>query len=58
MVIGAVGLGFDSQTGQIDKVSPTARHLRDISFELCCPGFKPRRLMPPLVTRFGEVLRV
>ena len=36
-----------------DKASPTARHRRDASSELCCSGAKPRRWAPPLITRFG-----
>ena len=41
--IGAEGLTFDSRVGQIDTVSPTARHRCDISSELCCPDAKSRR---------------
>ena len=55
--IGAVGLGFDSRVGQIGTVSPTARHRGDVFSELCCPGAKPRRCAPPLVTRFGVIPR-
>ena len=54
----AVGLGFDSRAGQIDTVSPAARHRCEVSLELCCPGAKPWRLAPPLVTRFGVIPRV
>ena len=57
-VIGAGGLGFDSQADQIDTKSPTARHRCDVSSELCCPDAKPRRWVPPLVTRFGIIRRV
>ena len=39
-------------------VSPIARHRCDVSSELCCPGAKPRRWIPPLVTRFGVIPRV
>ena len=46
--IGAGGLGFDSRAGQIDTVSPTARHRCDVSSELCSPGAKSRRWAPPL----------
>ena len=56
--IGAGGLGFDSRAGQIDTVSPTTRHRCDVSSELCCPGAKPRRWAPQLVTRFGVIRRV
>ena len=52
--IGAVGLGFDSRAGQIG----TARHRCDVSSGLCCPGAKPRKWAPPLVTRFGVLTRV
>ena len=30
----------------------------DVSSEPCCLGAKSRRWAPPLVTRFGEILRV
>ena len=33
----------------------TARHLCDVSSELYCPGDKPRRWTPPLLTRFGVI---
>ena len=56
--IGAGGLGFDSRAGQIYTVSPTTRHRCDDSSELCCPGAKPRRWAPQLVTRFGVIRRV
>ena len=52
--IGAGGLG----SGQIYTVSPTTRHRCDVSSELCCPGAKPRRWAPQLVTRFGVIRRV
>ena len=55
---GAEGLGFDSRAGQMDTVSPTTRHRCDVSSELCCPGAKPRRWAPQLVTRFGVIRRV
>ena len=51
--IGAGDLKFDSRIGQINTVSPTARHRCDGSSELCSPDTKPRRWAPPLVTRFG-----
>ena len=41
--IGAGGLGFDFRVGQIDAMSPAARHRYNVSSELCCPGAKPRR---------------
>ena len=50
--------GFDSWTGQIGTVSPTARHRCDVSSELCCPRAKPRRWAPPFDTRFGVTPRV
>ena len=56
--IGAEGLGFESQAGQIGTASPTARHRCDVSSELCSPGAKVRRWAPPLVTRFYAILRV
>ena len=49
------GLGFDSRTGQIGTVSPTTRHRCDVSSELCCPGAKPRRWAPQLVTRLSVI---
>ena len=39
-------------------VSLTARHRCDVSAELCCPGAKPRRWVPPIVARIGEIPRV
>ena len=56
--IGTGGLGFESWAGQIGTVSPAARHLFGVSSELGCPGAKPRRWAPPLVTRFGVIPRV
>ena len=43
---------------KLDTVSPSARHRCDVSSELCRPGANPRRLIPPLVTRFGAIPRV
>ena len=54
----AGGLGFDSRTGPIGTVSPTTRHRCYVCSELCCPGAKPRRWAPQLVTRFGVIRRV
>ena len=56
--IGAGGLGFKSWVDQIATVSPATRHSYDVSSELCCPGAKPRRWAPQLVTRFGVIPRV
>ena len=57
--IGAGGLGLDSRVGQIDTMSPTARHRYDVSSELCGPSdAKSRRWIPPLVTRFGVLTPV
>ena len=56
--IGEDGLGFKSQVGQIGTVSPTARHRCDVSSELCSEGAKPRRWIPPVVTRFDVITRV
>ena len=41
-----------------DIVSLMARHRCDFSSELHCPGAKPWRRAPPLVTRFGVISRV
>ena len=41
--IGAGVLELDSRAGQIDTVSPTARHRCVVFSELCSPGAKPRR---------------
>ena len=41
-----------------NTMSPTARHRCDVSSELCCSVAKPRRWIPPLVTRFGVTPRV
>ena len=57
-IIGAGGLGFKSRTGQINTVSPTARHRCDVSSDLRSPGAKLRRWAPPLVTRLGVIPRV
>ena len=56
--IGGLGLGFDTRAGQIDIWSPTTRHRCDVSSELFYSGAKPRRWIPPLVTRFGVIPRV
>ena len=57
--IGAAGLRLDSRVGQIDTMSPTARHRCDVSSKLCGPsGAKSRRWIPLLVTRFGVLTRV
>ena len=56
--IGAGSLGFKSRIDQIGTVSPTTRHRYDVSSELHCPGAKPRRWAPQLVTRFGVIPRV
>ena len=56
--IGAGGLGFKYRVGQIDTMSPTARHRCDVSSELCSSGAKPRRWTPPNVTRCGVIPRV
>ena len=34
-----------------------ARQHRDVSSKLCCPGAKPRRWTPPLVTYFDVIRR-
>ena len=36
-------------------VSGTARHRRDVSSELRCPGASPRRWTPSLATRFDVI---
>ena len=41
---GVGGLWFVSRAGQIDVVSPTARHRRDVFWKLCCLGVKLRKL--------------
>ena len=41
-----------------DRESSTSRHRYDVSSEQCCSGAKPRRCIPPLVTRFGTIMRV
>ena len=56
--IGAGDLRFELRVGQISTMSPTARHRCDVPSELCSQGAKPRRWVPPLVTRFGEIPRV
>ena len=33
----------------------TARHHNDVVSELCRAGAKPRRWVPPFVTRFGVI---
>ena len=50
---------LDSIPGLVksNAVSPTARHRCDVSSELCCPDAKPRRWIPPLVTRFSVISR-
>ena len=53
IAIVAGGPGFDSWVGKSDTVWPTAHHRCDVFSELCCPRAKPRRWIPPLVTRFG-----
>ena len=56
LLIGEGGLVLDSRASQIGTVSSTARHLCDVSSELCCPGAKSQRY--PLVTRLGVMPRV
>ena len=56
--IGAGGPGIRLRPDQISRVSPTARHRCDVSLELYCPGAKPRRWIPPLVTHFRVKTRV
>ena len=53
--VGAGGLGFESQVGQIES---QCRHRCDVSSELCSPGAKLRRWVTPLVSRFGVIPRV
>ena len=50
--------GFNSRLVKSDTVSPTTLHRYEVSSKLCSPGIKPRRLAPPLVTRFGGIPRV
>ena len=52
ITIGAGRLGFYSRAGQIRTVSPTARHRRDVSSELCCTMHRRKAAegAPPLVT--------
>ena len=56
--IGAGGLRFEYQVGQIGTVLSTARHRCDVFSELRCPGARLRRWVLPLVTRFGVIPRV
>ena len=56
--IGAGGLASIPGPVKSDTVSPTARHRCNVTLELCCPGAKPRRWAPPLVTSFGVIPRV
>ena len=51
-------LGALPGTVKLDSESPTASHRCNVSSELCCPDAKLRRWAPPLVTRFGVILRV
>ena len=39
----------------MDRVLPTARHLCNVSSELCCPDAKPLRWISPLVIGFGVI---
>ena len=56
--ISAGDLEIDSRVGQMDTVSPAARHRCGVSSELCRLGAKPWRWIPPVVTRFGVIPRI
>ena len=49
-VVGVGGRGIDSLASQT-KVLPMTHPRCNVSSELCCPGTKPRRWAPPLVSR-------
>ena len=50
-VLGSIFRSVKSTTA-----SPTVRYrCCDVSSELCCPDARPRKWIPPLVTRFGEI---
>ena len=51
--VNAGGLGFDSQVGQIGHSVVNGSPPLQRFFELCCPGAKLRRWIPPLVIHFG-----
>ena len=53
--IGAEALAFNSWAGQIGHCH---QRLAFFAKFLYCPGVKQRRWTPPLVTRFGVILRV
>ena len=56
--IGAGGLGFDSRNDQSGH-NDTTCHRCDISSQLlCCPGAKPQKWAPTIVTCFGPIPRV
>ena len=55
IAIDAVGLRFDSRTGQIGQYS---QRLAAVAAFLCCSCAKPRRWALPLVTRFGVIPRL
>ena len=57
IAVEAVSLGLILGSIRSGAMSLTARH-RDVSSELCCPGFKLRRWVTPLVTSFGVIPRV
>ena len=51
-------MGFGSRAGKIGPVSLTARHHWEVPSKLCCPGAKPWKWDPSLVTCYGIIPRV
>ena len=49
IAIGAVGVRFDSLTVKSDTMSPTARHRKDDTSELCRPSAKLQKCASPLL---------
>ena len=58
ITIGARGLGFDSQAGQIGHSVANGSPPFDISSERCCPSARSRIWAPQFVTQFGIIPQV
>ena len=55
IAIVAGGLGIHSRAGQIGHTVANGWEC-DVYSELCCPGAKLRRWIPPIVTRFADTM--
>ena len=58
IAIGTEVLGMIPGPVKSNTMSPTARRRCDVSSELCCPGAKPQRWAPILISLFGVIPQV